>query len=256
MTLPAGPLAAAFGVDIRNEAFNFRDGSASTPAIIGAGSPATLDKVSRSIKAVFTELSVPIVKGVEAQLALRHDQYSDFGSTTNPKVALAWRPNANLLVRGSYNRGFHAPDFGALYGGSVDGQFNSDINDPLLCPGGVPIPGNTTSAGCGIRPGITTTSNAKLKAERAKQWSVGFVVSPADWVSASVDFWQIDLTDRIGTLSGQELIRNYTKYQQYVVRVNGEIDSVIAPFLNLAGDKARGMDINLTAAFKIGRAHV
>ncbi len=254
--LPAGPLAAAFGLDIRNEAFNFRDGSATTPVIIGAGSPAALDKVSRDIKAVFTEVSIPIVKDLEAQLAVRHDKYSDFGATTNPKVALSWRPSASILVRGSYNKGFHAPDFGALYGGSVDGQFNSDINDPVLCPGGVPIPGNTTSAGCGIRPAITTSSNPNLKAERSKQWSVGFVVSPTDWLSASVDFWQIDLTDRIGSLSGQELIRNYTKYQQYVNRVDGEIDSVTAPFLNLAGDKARGVDINVTALFKTSLGRV
>jgi iron complex outermembrane recepter protein len=243
--LPAGPLAAAFGLDVRKESFRFRDGSSQTPVVIGAGSPSAVDKVTRDIKALFTEVSIPIVKGLEAQLALRHDRYSDFGSTTNPKLALRWQPTTSLVLRGSFNKGFHAPDFGALYGGTLEGQFNSDINDPLLCPNGGSGPG------CGIRPAIITTSNPDLKAERSKQWSLGFVVSPANWLTASMDFWQIELTDRIGALSGQELIRNYSNYQQYVVRDpdTNEIDSVVAPFFNLAGDKLRGIDINVTTAF-------
>jgi iron complex outermembrane recepter protein len=250
--LPAGPLAVAFGVDVRKETFRFTDGSASTPVVIGAGSPSALDKVSRDVKALFTELAVPIVKGLEAQLAVRHDRYSDFGSTTNPKVALRWQPTQSVVLRGSINRGFHAPDFGALYGGTVVGQFNSDINDPLLCPNG------GSGAGCNIRPDITTTSNPGLKPERSKQWSLGVAFSPVQWLSASVDLWQIELTDRIGVLSGQELIRNYDKYQQYVLRDpdTNEITEVVAPFLNLAGDKTRGIDVSVSAAFATGLGKV
>ncbi len=247
--LPAGAVAAAFGIDLRREDYRFNNGQGGQPAINGVGSPASLDKVDRKISALFTEFQVPIAKGLEAQFAARYDKYSDFGTTTNPKAALRWQLAPQFVLRGSVSRGFHAPDYQALYGGGTDGAFNSDINDPVLCPNGVEtVPGAT---GCGIRPAISTFSNKNLKPERSKQWSVGFVASPADWFSATVDFWKIDVTDRISVLSGQALIKNYAQYSQYVTRnPAGEIDTVNAPYLNLAGDQTKGVDISLEGKFK------
>ncbi len=249
MTLPAGPLAVAVGFDIRKENYRFKEDQDTQPPILGVTAPSSLNAVSRDIKAVYGELQIPVIKNLDVQLAVRYDKYSDFGSTTNPKVAARWAPIPQLAFRSSYSTGFHAPDFDALYGGDTTGQFNSDINDPVLCPTG------KEPVGCGIRPLIIGTSNPNLKAEKSKQFSAGFVVQPAPWLSASVDFWQIELTDRIGALSGQALVSNYAQYQQYVTRIDGEIDSVTSPTFNLAGDKTKGADINLTGDWKtsVGR---
>ncbi len=245
MALPAGPLGAALGFDFRKEDFRFREEQTGQPAINGVTAPASLSAVSRDIKAVFGELQIPVVKNLDVQLAVRHDKYNDFGSTTNPKIAARWAPIPQLAFRSSYSTGFHAPDFDALYGGNSTGQFNSDINDPILCPTG------REPVGCGIRPEIIGTSNPKLKAEKSKQWSVGVLMQPAPWLTASVDVWQIDLTDRVGALSGQLLISNYAQYRQYVTRdAGGEIVSVTSPTFNLAGDKAKGADINVTGNWK------
>ena len=247
MALPAGPMAVAVGFDLRKEEFLFNKEGAAAVNINGTQSPASLPVRERKIDAVYSELQVPIVKALDAQLAVRHDRYDDFGSTTNPKVALRWAPAQNIVFRSSYSKGFHAPDFDALYGGDTVGQFNSDINDPVLCPTG------REARGCGIRPGITGRSNPNLKAEKSKQYSVGVVVQPAPWLSASVDYWNIDLTDRIGALSPLLLVSDYAKYQQYVTRTPaGDIDQVIAPTFNLAGDKTNGADINVTTNWKTG----
>lgn len=247
--LPGGMAAGAFGVDLRREQYNF-DNTQPTD-INGVTSPPSLARAKRNIKALFTELQMPVLKDVDVQLALRHDRYSDFGSTTNPKAGAVWKLMPQLSLRGSYSRGFHAPDFDSLYGGGTVGQFNSDINDPVLCPNGVEL--QQPAVGCGIRPGITTLSNPKLKAERSKQFSVGFVAQPADNVSATVDFWKIDLTDRISVLSGQALVQNYSAYSQYVKRnADGSINFVQAPYLNLAGDTTNGLDINLVAKRNTG----
>jgi iron complex outermembrane recepter protein len=248
--LPAGPMAGAVGFDVRKESFDFRNDQTGQPAIIGVGSPASLPKVDRDIKAVFAELNVPIVKNLEAQLAVRHDRYSDFGSTTNPKVALSWRPSAQLLLRGSYNKGFHAPDFGPLYEGGNSGQFNSDVDDPTFdCTVPTPPPGY-----CNIRPGTQSGGNPNLKPEKSKQWSVGFVVSPVDWFSASVDVFNVEITDRISNRTPQEVLDN--NLAQFIVRDapladggDGDpntIDFVRAGWINVAGDKVRGMDLNLS----------
>lgn len=246
--LPAGMVAAALGVDLRNESFKFDDGTRGQPAIIGAGSPATLSKVDRDITAVFGELNVPIVKNLGAQLAIRHDNYSDFGSTTNPKVALRWHPLAPILLRASYSKGFHAPDFGPLYEGDVSGQFNSDVNDPVLCPNG------GTGTGCRIRPATLSGGNPDLKPEKSKQWSLGMVVQPTNWFTASVDLFDIEITDRIDNRTPQEILANFRALDQYIIRdpVTNEIVVVRSGWVNVAGDKVRGADVSLALNFRTG----
>ena len=249
--LPGGAVGAAFGVDLRKETYNFSSSDVATANINGTSAPAALPKAKRDINAVFAELQVPIVKNLELQLAVRYDHYSDFGSTTNPKAGLLWKALPQLSLRGSFSRGFHAPDFDSLYGGATFTAFNTDINDPVLCPGGKPT--DAAGTGCGIRPDIGATSNPFLKPERSKQFSLGFVAQPTDSLSATVDFWRIDLTDRIGALTGLAIIANYEQYKQFVIRDpvgTGPIVAIQSPALNLAGDQTSGVDINLNAKFK------
>jgi iron complex outermembrane receptor protein len=244
--LPAGPVGLALGFDLRKEDYDFNPTLNDLPAINGVGAPSALSTVGRNIFAVFGELAVPLAKNLDMQLAVRHDKYSDFGGTTNPKVALRWQPAQTVMFRGSYTTGFHAPDFDPLYGGTNNNSFNSDINDPLLCPGG------KGTLGCGIRPDINTVSNPNLKPEKSKQFSLGVVVSPTPWLTSSLDFWHIELTDKIAALSGPTVIANYAQYSQYVLRdpATNQIISVNAPYLNLAGDQTQGVDVNITAHFK------
>ncbi len=244
--LPAGFVAAAVGFDLRKEEYRFREDQDNQPAILGVTAPASLAKVDRKIKAIYGELQIPVIKDLDVQLAARYDKYSDVGSTTNPKVAIRWQPVQMLGFRSSYSTGFHAPDFDDLYGGDTTGQFNSDINDPVLCPNG------GTGVGCGIRPTITGKSNPNLKPEKSKQFSIGVLVQPTPWLSASVDFWNIKITDRVSALSGQLLVSRYTQYQQYITRdpVTREITDVSSPTFNLAGDKTNGLDLNVTGSWK------
>ncbi|MCP4700511.1 MAG: TonB-dependent receptor [Gammaproteobacteria bacterium] len=46
---------------------------------------------------------------------LRYDEYSDFGTTLNPRLALIWKPRANLTVKALYGHAFLAPSFSELY---------------------------------------------------------------------------------------------------------------------------------------------
>jgi outer membrane cobalamin receptor len=49
-------------------------------------------------------MNIPGVNRLEAQFAVRAENYSDFGSTVNPKIGFAWSPIPDwLLVRGSYS---------------------------------------------------------------------------------------------------------------------------------------------------------
>ena len=244
--LPAGQVAAAVGFDFRKESFQFNDGTVNQVAVIGAGSPSSLEKASRNISAVFAELNVPILKTLSAQLAARYDRYSDFGSTVNPKMALRFQPNDAALFRGSYATGFKAPDFNDLYGGTSVGAFNSDVNDPVLCPNG------GVGRGCSIRPGTLSGSNPTLVAEKSKQFSIGMVLQPVEWFSGSVDFFKVDRKDRVDSYSPQFILANSKLFPTSVFIRNaaGDLETVRAGLVNAAGDRVVGTDINLTFNFK------
>ncbi len=249
MQLPAGALSVAIGFDVRQESYQFRDGSVTTRPVYQAPFDAEFPEVDRDITAVFAELAVPIAKNLEATLAVRNDHYSDFGNTTNPKLALKWTPMEQLLLRGSYNTGFRAPSFFQLYGAEGDSPVPGNIADPELCPDGVTAPGADLSV-CAIRPNARQGGNRGLEPETSKQWTVGFVASPTPWLSFGADLWEIERTDLIYELTPQQVIANYTTFPGNLVRgTDGRLDGpggyVRAGFVNADGDITRGVDVNL-----------
>jgi iron complex outermembrane receptor protein len=255
LKLPAGPLAVAAGFDLRQESYAFSDGSVTTRPINAAPFDAEFPKVKRDVTALFAEAAIPVVKGLEATVAVRSDRYSDFGTTTNPKVSFKWAPLDVLAVRGSYNTGFRAPSFFQLYGATGESQIPGNIADPVLCPGGN-VPGADLSV-CAIRPNARQGGNRNLKPETSKQWTIGFVVAPADWISFTADLWDIRRTDLIYELTPQQVIANYTTFPENLVRgPDGRLDSaggyIRAGFVNADGDITRGVDINLRMTGRLG----
>ncbi len=256
--LPAGPLAMAFGVERRSESYAFDDGSTRTPPVFLAPFDPPFPKVSRDITAAFVEAAVPIVRDLEATLAVRTDRYSDFGTTTNPKVTLRWQPLRQVVLRGSYNEGFRAPSFFQLYTQLVESQVPGNIADPELCPAGPSAPGADLTV-CAIRPDALQGGNPNLDPETSKQWTIGFALSPLPWLTASVDLWQIKRTNLIYELTPQQVIANWTQFPGALVRgANGRLDDdggyIRAGFINAAGDITRGTDVSLQANTRWGGA--
>ena len=133
--LPAGPLALALGVEGHKETLdqNMADVLFSGN-ISGFGGDLKDTSAERTQYAGFAELNVPIVKTLEGNVAVRYDHYSDFGSTTNPKVSLRWQPTRTLLVRSSYGTGFLAPSLYQLSTPNFGGVTAPGLTDPLRCP--------------------------------------------------------------------------------------------------------------------------
>lgn len=247
MALPAGPLAAAAGFDVRKESYLFRDGSRETVAVRDAPFDAEFPKVSRDIKAIYSELAIPVSKALEATVAVRHDRYSDFGGTTNPKVSLRLQATENLVFRGSFNTGFRAPSFFQLYGATSESPVPGNIADPVLCTGGV-----TDLAVCAFRPPARFGGNKDLQPEKSRQSSIGFAASPTDWLTGTVDMWRIQRSDRIYELTPQQVIANFTTFPENLVRgTNGRLDGpggyIRAGFVNADGDVTRGADMSVEA---------
>jgi iron complex outermembrane recepter protein len=239
--LPAGPLQGAIGTDLRREGYGFAQDVDATKILLAPGN-ANQDTVNRNIKAIYTELVVPVMKNLELQLALRRDDYSVIGATTNPKIAFSYRPTSWLMLRGSANKGFLAPSFAQLYSGRLDQELPNGVNDPVGC---ATHPGDPRF--CAIeRLRYFSGGNPGLRPETSKQGTLGFIIEPSKNFSASVDYWAINIKDRILNRTPQVVLANEAALPQYIHRnADGVIDYIDAGWINAAGLKTRGADVGL-----------
>ncbi|MDN2713070.1 TonB-dependent receptor [Janthinobacterium sp. SUN118] len=245
--LPAGALAMAAGFDFRREGYNFAQDVDATQILLAPGNAALKD-ASRTVKAVYAELLVPIMKDLEMQLAVRRDDYSLVGATTNPKVAFRYQPADFVLFRGSASKGFLAPSFQQLYSGSLSQELPNGVVDQEGCAKHPGVPEY-----CAIdRLDYKTGGNTNLKPETSKQGSIGFVIEPFKGYSASVDYWAINTKDRILNRTPQIVLANYQALNQYIIRnPDGTIEYVQAGWINAAGSRVRGFDVALRGEGKI-----
>jgi iron complex outermembrane recepter protein len=156
--LPAGPVKAAIGASYTTYNFGIReiDTRQSQNLLVNLNDGQGWE----SFWAVFTQVNVPLigddnrlplVAGLELELSWRHDQYSDVGGTSNPKVAFNWRVIDDFTIRGGWGQSFRAPSFGetnetitfTLTGWNLPptvAPANQAIG--ISCAGGVPTAGS------------------------------------------------------------------------------------------------------------------
>ena len=255
--LPGGSARAAFGVDYRKEKYRFNGDVREVlarPVIIAApfDDVNALEGVSRNIKAAYGELLLPIFDGFELTLAGRIDDYSDFGTTTNPMVSFKYRPFRPLMLRGNYNTAFRAPTFNQLFNGETVALFTgADLADPIKCPGGIP---NTTDPDCvslAREIDIISGGNSGLGPETAKMASLGIVFEPLRNFSATIDWWTINRKDTIQILSLDQIkaAQNAPLLEQLFIRdAAGNLVAIDQRWVNIGGSKTQGVEIALRGA--------
>ena len=246
--IPAGPLLLALGAEARREKL-----ALDWEPILLSGTSLTSDTPlsvagSRSVYALFAELNVPIVRGLDAQLAVRYDDYNDFGGTTNPKVALRWQPLPSLLLRGSWGTGFRAPPLYDLYAPpSTNGDFG--ISDPVRCP----VTGSPDDCDVFFFE-VTDGGNPNLQPETSTQWNAGIVWEPVRGLLLGIDYWNIEQKDVISALGWQNAVLYYDKYGSRFTRgpvdpnypnLPGPIIGFDNRLLNLGTTQTSGIDVSL-----------
>ena len=245
--LPGGPVAMATGFDLRREEYNLAgDQRGDKRHIFQApfDDANAIDDVSRDIKAVYVEFNLPVFKNFDLNLAGRYDDYSGFGSTTNPKVSFKYQPFDSLVFRGAYSTGFKVPTFAQLYRGISEQQYvGLDLADPKTCPGGR---ANAATLGCEvIRPNELFGGKADLQPETATQKSFGLVYSPAQWFNIAVDWWEVERENTIRPADRTVLIQYYDLFEANWIRdASGEVIAIDRRFINSGGSLTRGVEFD------------
>jgi iron complex outermembrane recepter protein len=231
--LPAGPMLLALGASYRKEKFTskpspFAQGITTNPVTgelcdannpnkpcdqrFGDAAASVPYSASRSSTGLFSELVIPVVKGLEAGAAVRYDDFSDFGSNTTVKGSLRWLPAKGVLVRGSVGTGYHAPSVPQL---NAAPQSYGVTEDPYSCTAELQAVATSLNAVC--QPGKrqydqVAGGNKSLKPEKSIQGTVGIRVEPVSNLSLGADFWWVGIKDSFGQLTEQTVFANPGRY--------------------------------------------
>ncbi len=244
-SLPAGNVGVAAGLEARRETqrdardenldgtvpFVDRVTGAVTESNVVAVSPNPDTYGSRTISAAYLEfavplvapaMAVPLVHRVNMQLAGRYEDYSDFGSVSKPKVAMAWDIVEGVRLRGSYSEGFRAPNLEQV--NAKEYARLSTQTDFIRCEADLRAKRITSFTACSrsIATSLRVSGNPDLKPEESTNQSIGLVFEPSfvpdtfgKW-TFTVDSWKIEQRDIVGLLGAQTSV-----VQDYFDRANG-----------------------------------
>jgi iron complex outermembrane receptor protein len=238
---------AAAGVDYRRETYQFNgsDAADTTDPVIFLAAFDNINALTpkkRTVKAAYAEVLVPLGDMLEVTGALRVDDYSKFGRTTNPKISAKFRPIEPVMFRGSYNTGFRVPSFNQIFNGiTVSPNPGNTLVDPELCPQGTV---NGPQPACApITPESATGGNLGIQPETSKQWTVGVVLQASRRLSLSLDYWNIAVDNTIGEITLQQLLANYNNFPERIGRTNGIITSVDLTSGNFGSRRTEGLEV-------------
>ncbi|PZQ58263.1 MAG: TonB-dependent receptor [Phenylobacterium zucineum] len=203
--------------------------------------PADAQDVDRRSVSVYLGLALQPVENWTVDLAVRGEDFSDFGSKATWRVSSRYDFGKRFAVRGTFNTGFHAPALAALSYRSV-GNANTSTNYVLAVT-------SAEAIALGAKP---------LEPETSTNYSIGFVAEPFDGFDIAVDAYQIEIENRITQISNFNTAarplgaRPATGQQSVSERLtNGQIlyGDGISYFVNSSDTRTRGLEVTVGKNF-------
>lgn len=230
----SGPLNFAYGAELRFENYktsagdprsyeagplaDFKSVGAEAGPGLAANSAADVD---RTVYAFYVDLEANVTDRLLIDVAARFEDYNDFGNSLTGKISGMFHVSDSFALRAAFGTSFRAPslaqtsfefstqDFGE--GGRLTVVGHLPVSDPLAIANGA-IP---------------------LKEEKSVNLSAGFVVNLGNTLRLTVDYYKIDIDDRI-------------------IIVPGSTDNVTF-FSNLVDTKTHGVDITVNGSLDLGQ---
>jgi iron complex outermembrane receptor protein len=244
-----GGLNVAFGLEYRAENYQIfagEPGSYIDADGVGVGGnagsqgfpgfqPGDATDRNRHSSAAYIDLEADLTERTRLQAAVRHERYSDFGSTTTGKLAGSFKATKDVLLRASASTGFRAPSLQQVYFSSTFTDFISGVPmDVVLAPNG-----GTVANAAGI---------PKLKEEKSKSFTLGATWTPTKAISVTADLYHIDIDGRI-VLSGRFDADNYPALGATLQTMGvGQAQF----FVNSVDTRTQGLDLTASHRTTIG----
>ncbi len=182
-------------------------------------------------------------------IAGRFEDYSDFGSTINGKLAVRYAAPGGFAVRGAASTGFRAPNLQQLWFNNVSVQFVQ--TDTGLQPSRVLTAANQD-------PVTVAFGVPELKEETSVNFSGGVTWQPNGQLSVTADGYYIDIKDRIVLSS---------RFDANDSQIGDEVAEILKPFeeqgvnaaqfwANAVDTETRGVDIVIAYGKRVGTGNL
>lgn len=229
-------IVLGLGAEIKREDFASHEGGHHSYYKGGSDSfagikPEEVVDVDRNSKAVYATLDVDVTDAFLIGAAARVEDFSDFGSNFSYKLNARYKIGKAGALRASYSTGFRAPSLHQRY----------LINSQYIVVAGSPDP---------VLQGTLANDNSAVKAlgvpslfaETSQNLSAGLTYRLSDYLSASVDFFQINVDDRV-LFSSQITAAQEGDAIDNILKQNGVVG--VQFFINAGDTKTSGVDLVL-----------
>ncbi len=241
----AKPANLALGLEARKETYKIEAGDRYSWDV-GPGAAAGLPSGSNGFPgyapsqagfwdqtsyAAYADLDLPITDKFNADIAIRHEDFSEFGQTTDGKIALRYEFTPNFALRGAVSTGFRAPTAGQINNTRTSQGLNTTTL--LLFTSGRLSPVNPISVALGGKP---------LEPEESKNLSLGAVFRQGGF-TASVDYYRIEVDNRFA-VSPNFTVTPALRAQLVAAGIPGA-DSLttVSYFTNSFDTRTQGVDV-------------
>ncbi len=200
----ASDLNVAFGSEYRKEEFDLFAGDPNSFALgvladqgfssssNGFGGFPNSTSADQDSIAVYVDLEADLTDNFTGQAAIRYEDFSEFGDTTDFKLAGMYRVSDTFRIRGAFSTGFHAPTAGQA---NITNVTTQNVAGVLIDQGTLPL---SSAAGQLAADFIESQGNGRpsLGPEDARNFSIGvaFDVGESTW---TIDYYDIELEDRV-----------------------------------------------------------
>ncbi len=223
------------------------------------GSAGNTASGGRERDAVYAEFFFPVMNDLEINLAVRYDDYSDFGSEVSPSISASYQVMDWVKVRASWGEGFKAPNLTDLYAKPF--QSAEGVRDTTRCNAQ-----GIDAADCpSIQENTFTAGNTQLKAETSESFNVGLIIDPIDNLMLIIDYYSVKLEQVVEKLEFVDVFsleEKGTLPSGVVVNRAPTVDGIpgaitkcvslkypscgiINPVANLASRTVEGLDLNI-----------
>lgn len=286
--LPAGAVGAALGMEYRKFSIDDQPSELSRNGDLWGQTSAQVTKGDDSVKEVFAEVEIPLLKGIPAVESLTANlsaRYFDYDSVADSdtvwKAGLSWQVIPSLRLRATKGTSFRAPGLYELFLGNQTGFQSQLAIDPCIdwqnanndfiranCAA-AGIPGNY-AGGASSATVVTGGGYGSLRPETSKAFTAGIVFTPSFApVSVALDYFNIEVLDQIADLDANSILGGcygspvypnaycslFTRNPNTHPTAPNAIEEVRAQYINVNSQMTRGYDliVNYDEDFGFGK---
>ncbi len=271
--LPGGMLNVAVGAQYRHEALNNPSANPTNdvdPYARYYGINAVGVKGARNVWSLSYEVSAPIVEQLRVKASGSYDHYSTGQKAFSPKFEGEFTPIREIKLRGTWSKGFRAPNFNESFQLPATGYTSASIvcTQPQYAAFCAAHASNPAYYSGTYSYGLTSAGNPNLKPEKSTSYTLGTVIQPRRNITFTADYWHTKIKGIISPPSATADIFNQYYQNNGVVNAPGVIvlpgtpdpqnpnalpllGFIQSPFQNVDSFMGKGIDFSADVRFPI-----